>query len=61
MTKAVMILWRHPICLLYTMGCGSCRCATPSVLAAPQYPRRRLRADGGPGSASPAKHDRDLR
>ena len=34
---------------------GSCRCATPCVLAAPDYRRRRLRAHGGLGSASPAK------
>ena len=34
---------------------GACRGATPPVLAAPDYRRRRLRAGGGPGSASPAK------
>ena len=33
---------------------GSCRCATPPVLAAPHYRRRRLRVGGDPGSASPA-------
>jgi len=33
---------------LRPLGSGSCRCATPCVLAAPDYRRRRLRAHGGP-------------
>ena len=32
---------------------GSCRCATPTVLAAPHYRRRRLRAVGAPAPRHP--------
>ena len=36
---------------------SAARSATPTVLAAPDYRRRRLRAAGGPRSAPPAKLD----